>query len=88
MVTSCRKKHENLFKAYENDKLAKGILGNAHHESKFYKAMDEKWYQAGQMMKHILATIASYGKNQSNSTSDEVESLTTTMPTPLSISKD
>ena len=32
-------------------------------------------------MKHILATIASHEENQSNSTRDEVESLTTIIPT-------
>ena len=39
-------------------------------------------------MKHVSVTTASYGKNQSNSTSDEVDSLTTTILTPPSTSKD
>ena len=40
-VTSCRKKHENLFKTSKEDKMANGISGNAHHESKFFNAIDE-----------------------------------------------
>ena len=38
-------------------------------------------------MKHVLATITSYGENQSNSTPEEVESLTTTILIPPSTSK-
>ena len=83
-ATACRKKHENLFKAYKEDKMANGISGNARHESKFFDAMEEWWHQNRQVMKHVLATIASHEENQSNSTPDEVESLTTTIPTPLS----
>ena len=33
-------------------------------------------------MKNVLATTANHGENQSNPTLDEVESLTTTIPTP------
>ena len=86
-VTACRKKYENLFKAYNDDKMANGISRNAHHESKFFDAMDEWWHQIEQVMKHVSTTTASHGENQSNSILDEVESLTTTIPTPPSISK-
>ena len=86
-ATACRKKHENLFKAHKEDKMANGILGNARHESKFFDAMDEWWHQTGQVMKHVSATTASHEENQSNSTPDEVKSLTTTIPTPPSTSK-
>ena len=41
MAVVCRKKHENIFKTYKDDKLANGILENACDESKFYEAMDE-----------------------------------------------
>ena len=34
-ATTCKKKHENLFKAYKEDKIANGISMNARHESKF-----------------------------------------------------
>ena len=80
-ATACRKKHENLFKAYKEDKMANGISGNARHESKFFDAMDEWWHQTGQVMKDVSATTTSHEENQSNSTPDEVESLTTTIPT-------
>ena len=40
------------------------------------------------MMKYVLATIASYDKNQRNLTLDKVESLTTIMPILPSTSKD
>ena len=30
-ATACRKKHENLFKAYKEDKMANGISGNGCH---------------------------------------------------------
>ena len=86
-ATACRRKHENLFKAYKEDKMANGISENAHHESKFFDAMDEWWHQTGQVMKHISATIASHEESQSNSIPDEVQSLTITIPTPPSTSK-
>ena len=38
-------------------------------------------------MKYVSETTASHRENQSNSTPDEVESLTTTIPTPPSTSK-
>ena len=44
-VTACRKKHENLFKAYKEDKMTNGISGNARHESKFFDVMNESWHQ-------------------------------------------
>ena len=50
-------------------------------------AMNEWWHQAGQIMKHVSATTASNGENQSNSTPDEMKSLITTIPTPPSTSK-
>lgn len=53
---ACRKKFEKIFKAYKEDKMANQISGNDRHESKFYEAMDEWWHQAGQIMKHVLAT--------------------------------
>ena len=53
-ATACRKKHENLFKAYNKDKMANGILGNAFHESKFFDAIDEWWHQTGQVMWLII----------------------------------
>ena len=68
--------------------MANGISGNARHESKFFDAIDEWWHQTGQIMKHVSATTASHEENQSNSTPNEVESLTTTIPTPPSTSKD
>ena len=61
-TTTCRKKHENLFKAYKEDKMTNGISGNARHESKFFNIMDEWWHQTGQVMKHVLATTTSHGK--------------------------
>ena len=83
-----RKKHESIFKAHKDDKLAKGILENVCYESKFYKAINEWWHQARQVMKYILATTTNYEKNQSNSTLNEVESLTKTMPILPPTSKD
>ena len=76
-ATACRKKYENLFKAYKEDKMANEISRNACHESKLFDAMDEWWHQTVQIMKHVSATI----------TSHEVESLTTTILTPPSTSK-
>ena len=84
---ACRKKHENLFKAYKEDKMTNGISGNARHENKIFDAMDEWWHQTRQVMKHVSATTASHEENQTNSTPDEVESLTTTIPTSPSTSK-
>ena len=63
MSIACRKKHENLFKAYKDDKLTNGIFENARHESKFYKAMDQWWHQVGQVVKHALSITLSYGEN-------------------------
>ena len=40
-TTACRKKHNNLFKAYEEDKMTNGILRNVCYESNFFDAMDE-----------------------------------------------
>ena len=85
---ACRKKHENLFKVYKENKMANGISGNAHHESKFFDAMDEWWHQIRQIMKHVSATTVSHEENKSNSIRDEVESLITTIPTLPSILKD
>ena len=62
------------------------ISRNACHESKFFEDMDEWWHQVGQVMKHVSATTVSNEENQSNSTLDEVENLTTTIPTPPSTS--
>ena len=87
LATACRTKHESHSKTYKENKMANGISGNVHHESKFFEAIDEWWHQAGQVMKHVSASIASNGENQSNSTPDEVETLITTIPTPPSISK-
>ena len=87
LATACRKKHENLFKAHKKDKTTNGISGNARHESKFFDAIDECCHQVGQVMKHVLATTTSHRENQNNSIPDEVESLTTTIPTPPSTSK-
>ena len=84
-ATACRKKHEGLSKAYK--KMANGISKNARHERKFFDAIDEWWHQTRQVMKHVSATTSSYGENQSNSTPNEVESLTTTIPTLPSTSK-
>ena len=67
--------------------MANGISRNARHESKFFDAMDEWWHQTGQVMKHVSATTASHEENQSNSTPDEMESLTTTIPAPPLTSK-
>ena len=83
---TCRKKHESIFKAYKDDKLAIEVLENIHYKNKFYKVMDEWWHQVGQVMEHVLATTTSYEENQSNSILDEVESLTTTIPIPPSTS--
>ena len=67
--------------------MANGISGNAHHESKVFDAMDEWWHQTGQVMKHVSATTASYEENRSNSTLDEVKSLTTTILLCLQLQK-
>ena len=40
-VTAYRKKHENLFKTYKEDKMTNGITRNACYENKFFDAMDE-----------------------------------------------
>ena len=67
-ATTCRKKHENLFKAYKEDKMENRISGNVRYESKFFDAMDEWWHQTGQVMKHVSAITASHEENQNNST--------------------
>ena len=82
-ATACR----NLFKTYKENKMTNGISRNARHESKFFDAMDEWRHQTGQVMKHVSDTTASHEENQSNSIPNEVESLTTTIPTPPSTSK-
>ena len=37
----CRKKFENIFKSYKEDKLANSISGNNRHECKFYDSLDQ-----------------------------------------------
>jgi hypothetical protein len=64
---ACRKKWNVIFKAYKDDKMAKGISGSARHESKYYEALDEWWHQAGHIMKHVLATTTSNGEFHINS---------------------
>ena len=44
--TAYKKKHENIFKAYKEDKMANEISRNVHHETKFFDAMDKWWHQA------------------------------------------
>ena len=65
------------------------ILGNDHHESKYYEAMDEWWHQAGQIMKHVSATTNDNSNNQSNSTPNgDIQQQSTINRTPSSSSKD
>ena len=63
-TTAYRKNCENLFKSYKEDKLANEILGNAHHESKFFEVIDEGWHQVGQVMKHVSATTQAMEKTK------------------------
>ena len=52
----CRKKFENIFRSYKEDKLANSICGNNKHECKFYDPLDQWWHQAGSVLKHVSAT--------------------------------
>jgi len=52
-VQACRKKFMQIFASYKEDKLADGILGNNRQESKFYDALDQWYYQADEVFKHV-----------------------------------
>ena len=45
-----------LNKQYTEDVVAKGILGNEHHDYIFYKSMDIWWYFNSNVMKYVLAS--------------------------------
>ena len=53
---ACRKKFNQIFVSYKEDKLANGFLGNNRQKNKFYDALDQWYYQAGQVFKHVSAT--------------------------------
>jgi hypothetical protein len=49
----CKWKFNAIYKLYEDDKIANGILGNAHHECPFYDALDSCWHRSGNVMKDV-----------------------------------
>jgi len=48
--------------------MANSISGNNWQESKFYNALDERYHQAGQVMKYISATTTNNHDFPINST--------------------
>ena len=81
---ACRKKFNQIFAAYKEDKLANGISCNNHQESKFYDALDQWYHQADQVFKHVSATTNDSAESPINF-SPEVDSAP--LSTPPSISK-
>ena len=81
---TCRKKFNQIFSAYKEDKLANGISGNNRQESKFYDALDQWYHQAGQVFKYVSTTTNDNADFPTNS-SPEVDNVP--ISTPPSISK-
>ena len=81
---ACRKKFNQIFVSYKENKLANGISGNNRQESKFFDALDQWYHQAGQIFKHVSATTNDSANFPTNS-SPEVDSAP--ISTPPSISK-
>ncbi len=46
-------KFNAIYKKYKDDKNAKRILGNDHHECPFYDALDSWWHHSGNVMKDV-----------------------------------
>ncbi|KAG0574894.1 hypothetical protein KC19_VG300500 [Ceratodon purpureus] len=82
-VQACRKKFNQVFASYKEDKLANGISDNNPQESKFYDALDRWYHQAGQVFKDVSATTNDSANFQTNS-SPEIESTPTSTPSSTS----
>ena len=66
---ACKKKFNNLYKLYKEDKLANGISGSDRHACKFYDSFDQWWHQTRTVMKHVIAS-ANDSMNVEESTMD------------------
>jgi len=62
----CWKKFKTIFNACKEDKMANSIFGNNRQENKFYNALNEYYYQVGQVIKHIFATTTDNHKFPTN----------------------
>ena len=72
IAEGCRKKFENIFKSYKEDKLANSISGNNRHECKFYDSLDQWWHQARSVLKHVNATTMDNANVDAQNDEEEV----------------
>ena len=71
-IEGCRKKFENIFKSYKEEKLANSISGNNTHECKFYDSLDQWWHQARSVLKHVSATTTDNANVDAQNDDEEV----------------
>ena len=68
----CRKKFENIFKSYKEDKLANSISENNRHECKFYDSLDQWWHQTRSVLKHVTGTTTDNANVDAQNDEEEV----------------